>query len=145
MSILLCVVRAILIADALRASLDAPRRHQPKTRLGPRMASSAFRRAAVSAMARGGAACVLAVLAVGPWRALIFRVGGARRRVSGVRPWVCGIHITEAAGCIVRRRPKTLRSKPNQLDRFRRIAGVAVRSSVRINWVRKWTCSEGAV
>jgi hypothetical protein len=56
------------------ASFDAPHRRRSKTRLGPasRMASSAFRRPAASVPGRPG---VLAVLAVGGWRAFDFSWG----------------------------------------------------------------------
>ena len=37
----------------------------------------------------------LAVLAVSAGRAFNFSWGGAQRRVSGVRPWMCGMHVIE--------------------------------------------------
>ena len=96
------------------------------------MASSAFPRPAASSgrtpirrNQRGARRPrVLAVLAVGRGREFNCSWGGARRRVSWVRPWVCGVHViepaknpTEASGCIVRARAMVRQSRRRRLGR----------------------------
>ena len=74
----------------------------------------------------GGAALSLAVWQRIPGPRLFFCGDGARRRMSGILPSVCGLHViegpaetpTEALGLFRPPPPKRARSQPNQLDRF---------------------------
>jgi hypothetical protein len=93
---------------------------------------------------------VLAVLTVDPGASLIF-VRVARGPVSRARPWALKRLFrrpakipTEAPGCIVRR-PNARRSRPNQLEWFRRLAAVANRDCEWRKWAGKQALPLGAV